>query len=478
MKINFRQGVHQAPPSYLTYNGGTDMVMLNVGSELVRVTGAHGAVNYLHEERSDTSNAWGPMIWNVSWGSYPGPFTSYLYWDFNLATGVVTRGFTYLPVIVSYTEPVSPSTDQHWFDLNLTTMKYWDRAQWRPCVRVLAGSLSGGVVTQQALGSQVGLTSAGSEASWPDHGYILFGIDMQGILLSDRTFVTTATQLQVFHGSFSSPLKMELSNSTALAIEPIPAFYAVSNVGDGTIQLADGRIYTEKRPIGIVLVDANPGEAVDVVANGFVYNDQWSWDYGLGRDIYCGPTGELVQGPANEMNGITRLGTIISPQSIIVDVDLYGVSNSLTIGPTGPGGATGPTGPTITGPTGVGGAGPTGPTGPGAGAGGMPIVTTEAYTASMALDWDNKDEIRIVLAGNLNLTAMTNGLDGRRYSLKLTQSPGGSNFLTVTAPNVRFSTDVPVITLSLAGDRSDRIIFEYDATDNKFDVLAVNKGFY
>jgi hypothetical protein len=151
------------------------------------------------------------------------------------------------------------------------------------------------------------------------HGYILFGADQKGVRAADGTFVTTAQPIHTYHGSFSSPIRLELANSTALAAEPIPAFYAVTAVGNGQIRLANGS-QVSARPIGIVTVPVAPGEAVDVVFKGIVYNDQWNWDVANGKDIYCGATGELVQESVPFTNGAARVGTILGPQTILVDI--------------------------------------------------------------------------------------------------------------------------------------------------------------
>lgn len=334
MKYNFRQGIQHAPitaghPSFLTYNPGNNTVSISIGVDLVRVTAAYGDHNYLIEEREDAANGWGPFQWNLAWGPEPvGNYTLYLYWDINRATGVPSRGFTPHAPVYGTNAPNAPAVDQHWFDTSAAmTMKVWDGSTWRKAIRVFAGDFTTGTTTinENDLGSQVDITSSSTDQlDWYDHGYILFGADQKGIRLNDTNFVTTVTDLMTHHGSFSSPLRLELLNSTVLAVEPIPAFFGVSNVGDGTVQLASGTVVT-KRPIGITLVDATPGDPVDIVTHGIVYNDQWNWDVNNGKDIYCGASGELIQGPVTFTNGAARVGTILSPQTILVDVDLYAI---------------------------------------------------------------------------------------------------------------------------------------------------------
>lgn len=125
------------------------------------------------EERENAVDAWGPLVWNSSWGPAPvGPFTSYLYLDINLASGALTRGFTHLLPRFATVAPVTPGKDQHWFDTTTNIMKVWDGARWTPKARVFAGTFTGGtnVINENAFGSQVGLVDTGPQGTWPDHG--------------------------------------------------------------------------------------------------------------------------------------------------------------------------------------------------------------------------------------------------------------------------------------------------------------------
>ena len=343
MKYNFRQGIQHAPlvaghPSFLTYNNLNGTITISLGVDLVRATAAYGDYNYIIEERQDAVDSWGPFTWNPAWGPEPGGpppspppgstpnfgggFTSYLYWDINRATGMVSRGFTpRLPIYGS--EPLNPANDQHWFDTATNTMKVWDGTRWVSRIRVFAGSFLSEQINENDLGSQVGITSQSTDPNdWYEHGYILFGADQKAIRYNDTNFVTSATPIMTLHGSFASPFRLELLNSTVLADEPIPAFFAVTNTGDSTVQLADGT-NIQKRPIGLALRSANPGDPVDIVTSGIVYNDQWNWDSSADKDIYCSATGELVQGSVTYSNGADRVGTVLGPQTILVNIDLY-----------------------------------------------------------------------------------------------------------------------------------------------------------
>ena len=374
MQLNFIQGIVGATlvggsPSYLFYNTGSNSIDITILGQRVTATAAYKTNNYLTEERESLASAWGPLAWNNYWGTQPANPTYYLYWDWNIGTGQITRGFSPLAPVFG-TAPLHPAVDQHWFDYTTNEMYYWDGSMWNPAIRVFAGwitinnSTHAGVITHYPLGSQVGISYPGLLSGLVEAGWVIYGMDMKAILTNEGQFFTSVTNANTYHGSFTSPIKLELLNSQAVAGEPIPAFYAVTNVGNGQIMLASNSDIN-KAPIGIVDLDLTPGESAEIIAYGMVYNDQWNWDVSLGKDLFCGPTGQLVQGfPADEPTNI-KIGSIIDFRNILVDL------GNFRGGPTGPaGGPQGPQGPAgVTGPTGAAGTagseGPTGPTGPG-----------------------------------------------------------------------------------------------------------------
>lgn len=112
------------------------------------------------------------------------------------------------------------------------------------------------------------------------------------------------------------------------------------------------------------------------------------------------------------------------------------------------------------------------------GGGNTPIVSTETYSPSMALNWTSKDEIIITLSGNLDITNMSGGTHGKRYVLTLKQDSTGNRVLTISASQVRYSDDIVSVNLSTVASRIDRLGFIYNSTDGKFDIVAINKGFH
>src|SRR5574343_71514 len=114
---------------------------------------------------------------------------------------------------------------------------------------------------------------------------------------------------------------MELVTPAARAAEVIPAFYCVSSRKNGYVGLAS--INTGKRPIGIVNVDCQPGEAVDIIVNGIVYNDNWSWSAELGQELYCNEHGEIVQFITPDSQNV-RVGVALSSKTALINIDFYG----------------------------------------------------------------------------------------------------------------------------------------------------------
>ena len=362
MRLNFRQGIVQAlaisgQPAFLTYSSLNNSITINITTTRVIVSAAYKDDNYLTEQRETIVNAWGPLTWLVdSWGPQIANPTYYLYWDWNIGTGLVTRSYTpWAPVFSA--APLHPSVDQHWFDYIDNVMKVWDGSMWIPTIRVFAGSvaidenLHTGTITHNPLGSQVELSYPGSLPGIVEAGWVIYGMDMKAIRTSTGQLFTSVTNSNTYHGSFSSPIKLELLSSQARAEEPIPAFYAVSNTGDGRLVLADN-LDINRSPIGIIDQDLIPGESAEIISYGLVYNDQWQWDPTLGKNLYCGADGVLVQG-FPQSAGIL-IGWIIDVNSALIDINSVGAA-----GPAG--GSQGPVGPV--GPTGPQGSGPTGPAG-------------------------------------------------------------------------------------------------------------------
>jgi hypothetical protein len=175
-------------------------------------------------------------------------------------------------------------------------------------------------------------------------------------------------------------------------LESIPAFSCVS-VDSSSIDGLTLASSTDSKKMSFGVVDRSYVAGlrdVRVIYDGEITNPEWSWDITKGRELYCGPSGELTQSSIDN-NVLQNVATIISSDTILVNVNAiikargpagpagkqgpqgFPGPRGLPGGPTGPAGEAGPTGPAVTGPAGptgpvgssvTGPAGPTGPVGP------------------------------------------------------------------------------------------------------------------
>jgi hypothetical protein len=110
------------------------------------------------------------------------------------------------------------------------------------------------------------------------------------------------------------------------------------------------------------------------------------------------------------------------------------------------------------------------------GASARTVVTVADYSATPAINWSGSDVVRITLTGNMTPT-MTGAVDGQKCILEIIQDATGSRTATWTNATLRYGTDITSITLSTAANKIDRVGFIYNASANKYDVVAVVKGF-
>lgn len=233
-------------------------------------------------------------------------------------------------------------------------------------------------------------------------------------------------------------------------LEPLPKFTCVaadSAVVDG-LRLASSTDVS-KIAFGLVVQDWPAGAAtVTVLTYGPVENSEWSWDISLGRELYCGPNGELVQGEVVSDNVMQKVGTILSATEILLDLDFIvksrgptgpsgprgaqgypgpGGVNGTPGGPTGPTGDAGPQGDSVTGPTGSqgdagpqGGEGPAGPTGPTGPVGTREYIenwyTVDEDTPTLAVTvYPGVDAIGVLLNTPVQDLSLTLTVDGANY---------------------------------------------------------------
>lgn len=105
----------------------------------------------------------------------------------------------------------------------------------------------------------------------------------------------------------------------------------------------------------------------------------------------------------------------------------------------------------------------------------QPIISTPAYQASLSTSVAGVDVVRITLTGNITL-GFTGGVDGQKFILELIQDGSGNRSVTYDT-SVRFGSDITATVLSTAANKIDRIGVIYNATANKYDVIAFAKGY-
>ena len=323
MNLSFRQGivryeVGQSPPILSKTPLSNSSIDLNVIDQSISVTFAHYTANYIIEETNSIIGAWGSGDPNSTNGPMPMNQTQYLYWDINLATGALTRGWTAIPWIYSGNEPLTPQHDQHWFDLNTNRMRVWRKpglapGYWQDVIRCFVGWYDNNAIIHiYSPGSQVGILGEF------EGGNVIFGSNNLPLKQQDGTFATTATQL-IIQQTSGQNVKFDAALIFAEAEESIPAFYMVNFLPNQKIQLAkSGELF--KSAMGIVTQNLAQAEVGQVITNGKVRNDLWSWDISkVGSPIFLGPTGEIWLNPPP--GGICqRIGEILSSDSVNINI--------------------------------------------------------------------------------------------------------------------------------------------------------------
>jgi hypothetical protein len=92
-------------------------------------------------------------------------------------------------------------------------------------------------------------------------------------------------------------------------------------------------------------------------------------------------------------------------------------------------------------------------------------ATTDASLSSL---------FTLTLTGNTTLATPINGFSGQRILYQLKQDGTGSKLLTLSSG---FRSGPITVTLSTAANTTDYLGVIYNAIDNRWDVLALNKGY-
>lgn len=310
MQVQFRQGIARYQtdvlntPTFLQNSVSGNYVDLIVSPDPTIIIFAHRTANYVVEEIRTVTQAWGPI----------GTITTYLYWDVNMLTGVLTRGATTQPPIYAGTPPTTPINDQHWFDTTETVMRVWNGTKWVEKIRVFAGYVtSGGIIHPYLFGTQAGINGE-FEA-----GNIILDSYNKPLRQSDGTFVTSVTSLIL--NSSSKSVKFEAEIFSGMAVEPIPMFSFVRVQPGRRLSLAR---HTDimSRISGVVTEDLYTNEVGNVVTDGLVRYEGWSFsDAEVNRPIFCGPNGEVTTTPPT-FGVLQAAGYVYDTDAIYINVQV------------------------------------------------------------------------------------------------------------------------------------------------------------
>jgi hypothetical protein len=321
MNVNFRQGIVKIPKDnlsnqlflqktganvdLLTYNGST------------KVNFCHYDRNYLHTEHNNTLSAWvGPFLNGTDY---------WLYWDINTKTALRTFGYSLYAPIVQSTAPVSPATNQMWFDTTTNTMKEYSGNAWIVVIRVIACKLSSGTVIQPWNGgSYFEGTQVGSNVS-NDTGSIVYDLADTPLRRSDNTFYTTTDELTTGIDVISS-LKLETLHFDAQASTNMTKFTVVVLKDFDIVEPAKYGTTTDV-VYGLTQSDVSSGQRVSIVTSGVVTDVSWNWPQANAL-MYYDATGQLT---TTIRPGISPIGFVIEPTKILL-TRINGSSSSNNVG--------------------------------------------------------------------------------------------------------------------------------------------------
>ena len=103
-------------------------------------------------------------------------------------------------------------------------------------------------------------------------------------------------------------------------------------------------------------------------------------------------------------------------------------------------------------------------------------IASPAFNTTMSVNADGFDVIRVTLTNNITSFGFTGGIDGKKYMLELTQDGVGGRTIVFDS-SIRLGTDITSVTLSTGAAKLDRLGFIYNQSANKYDLVAIVKGF-
>lgn len=105
-----------------------------------------------------------------------------------------------------------------------------------------------------------------------------------------------------------------------------------------------------------------------------------------------------------------------------------------------------------------------------------PRVVGLTDAATILVDAALGNIFTVTLGGNRTLGNPTGAVDGQKLLFRIKQDATGSRTLAF-GTKYRFGTDITSLVLSTAANKLDRVGVEYHSTDDKFDIIAVTRGY-
>jgi len=96
--------------------------------------------------------------------------------------------------------------------------------------------------------------------------------------------------------------------------------------------------------------------------------------------------------------------------------------------------------------------------------------------ATVVIDATLGDSFDVTLGGNRTLGNPTGAVNGQKLLFRIKQDATGGRTLTF-GTKYRFGADLTSAVLSTAAGKLDRVGVEYHLTDDKFDVIALMRGY-
>jgi len=105
------------------------------------------------------------------------------------------------------------------------------------------------------------------------------------------------------------------------------------------------------------------------------------------------------------------------------------------------------------------------------------VVTSLAFSSTILISTGTTTIADITLEGNAIINFLDTPNDGASLLIRLRQDAIGSRLVTWDVARSRFSVELPAPVLTTDPSRLDYVLFRYNAADDKFDLLALNRNF-